>query len=57
VYNIKAMDKELIADMRNKLTLPKTVLECLKDGKEVPKETIKLALKELDEAVELLKGE
>jgi len=48
------MNPELNADLRNKITLPRTVLEFLKDGKDVPKKTIELALKDLNEAVGLV---
>jgi len=48
------IDIELIADIRNKLTPAKTALELLSQGKDVPKEFIEMALKDLDEAVELL---
>ncbi len=49
------MNPELIADIRNKLQAPKTALELLSQGKDVPKEFIERALKDLDEAVGLLK--
>ena len=49
--------EETIADIRNKLTPAKTALELLSQGKEVPKEFIEQAKKELDDAVQLLRGE
>ena len=48
------MNDELIADRRNKLQAPKAALELLSGGKEVPKEFIEKAKKDLDKAVELL---
>ena len=48
------MNKELMAEIRNKLTPAKTALDLLAQGKEVPKEFIEMAKKELDKAVELL---
>lgn len=45
---LKGLEKELNADIRNKLTLPKTILE-LGLKKNVPKKPhIKKAMKELD---------
>ena len=49
------MNPEFIADIRNKLTPAKTALDLLSKGKDVPKEFIEMALKDLDEAVEMLK--
>jgi hypothetical protein len=51
------MDKELIADIRNKLQATLTVLELLSEGKEASKEFLEIAKKDLDGAVELLGGE
>ena len=48
------MDKELIADIRNKLTPAKTALDLLAQGKEVSKEFIEMAKKSMDEKVGLL---
>ena len=50
------MDKELIADIRNKLQAPLTALELISAGKEVSKEFIEQAIKDLDEAANILKG-
>jgi hypothetical protein len=47
--------QELIADIRNKLQAPMTALELLRQGKDVPKELIELAKRELSEAVGMLK--
>lgn len=44
----------MVANIRNKLTPTKTALELLSQGKDVPKEFLKIALEDLDEAVELL---
>jgi hypothetical protein len=46
--------KELIADIRNKLQASLTVLELLSEGRDVSKEFIEAAKKDLDEAVLLL---
>ena len=48
------MDKELLSDIRNKLTAPKTALEKLANGEKVPKEFLELALKKLKTAIALL---
>ena len=48
------MDKELIADIRNKLTPAMTALDLLSKGKEVSNEFIEMAKKELDEAVKIM---
>ena len=48
------MNKEQIADIRNKLQAPKTALELLSQGKDVPEEFIEMALKDLDKMVEIL---
>lgn len=50
------MDKEPIAQIRNKLQAPKTALDLLSQGKDVPKKFIETARKALDEAVELLRA-
>lgn len=42
------------AEIRNKLQSPKTALELLSQGKDVPREFIKKALKDLDEVVKML---
>jgi hypothetical protein len=48
------MDKELTADIRNKLQASLAVLELLSKGREVPKDFIDAVKRDLDEAVELL---
>ncbi len=50
------MNEEILADIRNKLTFPKTALEKLDKGEQVPKEFLELALKELDNLSGLLKN-
>jgi hypothetical protein len=47
------MDKELIADICNKLQSPKTALELISEGKNVSKEFIRAAKRDLDEAEDL----
>lgn len=51
---LETMDKELIAGIRNKLTVPKTALDLLSQGKDVPKGFIGMAEKDLGEAVRML---
>jgi len=51
----KDYKRELIAEIRNKLTAPKATLQLLSQGKDVPKKFIKKVLKELNKAIELLK--
>ncbi len=48
-------DKEMKADILNKLQAPLTALELMSHGKEMPKEFIEAAKKDLDEAVNMLK--
>jgi DNA-binding ferritin-like protein len=48
------MNKELIADIRNKIQAAVTALELMSEGKEVTKEFIEMAKRELDEAMWLL---
>jgi hypothetical protein len=50
-----SVDEEMKADIRNKLQSSMTVLELISRGKEVSKEFIRAAKRDLDEAVELLK--
>ena len=50
------MNEETLADIRNKLTVPKTALEKLDKGEQVPKKFLELALKELDDLSGLLKN-
>jgi uncharacterized protein YggU (UPF0235/DUF167 family) len=51
------MNSELIADIRNKLQAPKTALDLISEGKEMPKELIEIAKKDLDDVEHLLKSE
>ena len=48
------MDKELKADINNKLQAPLTALDLLLEGKDVPKEFIAMAKKSLDKVVSML---
>lgn len=49
------MNQENFADIRNKLTAPKTALEKLAKGEQVPREFLELAVKELTALDGLLK--
>ena len=48
------LNTEVVAEIRNKVTAAKTALERLSKGEDAPESFIKLALNELDRAVELL---
>ncbi len=48
--------KEIHAELRNKLQTSKTLVELLKEGREIPKEFIELASKHLVEIEELLEA-
>jgi len=48
------MDKEKQAHIRNKLQATKSTLEQILEKKQPPEEFIKLALKDLDEAINLM---
>lgn len=50
-----SMNEEILADIRNKLTVPKTALEKLAKGEVVPKEFLELAVAELNALDKLLK--
>ena len=49
------MNKEILADIRNKVTVPKTALEKQAKGEKVPQKFLELALKELNAVTNLLK--
>lgn len=51
------MNKELTADIRNKLQVSLTALETLKDGKAVPEKIIETALKDLNKILVILDKE
>ncbi len=51
---VKAAE-EFLAEIRNKLTVPKVALEKLAKGEKVPKKFLGLALKELKAITSLLK--
>lgn len=55
--NMQKMNSETLALIRNKLTVPKTALDKLSKGEDVPKEFLAAAAKELDAAIELLTHE
>ena len=48
--------EEMRAEIRNKLTPAKTALDLLSQGKDVPKEFIKMAERDLDKAVKMLEA-
>jgi hypothetical protein len=48
------VNKELIVEIRNKFQAPKTALDFISEGKEVPKWLVETAKKDLEEAVEKL---
>lgn len=48
--------QELEADIRNKLTMPLTVLNNFMDGKYVPKKNVEIAIRELEEILKVMKG-
>jgi len=48
------MNEHILADIRNKLTVPLTALERLVNGEKEPKEYLELVLKELNAAMVLL---
>jgi len=51
------MNKEIYADIRNKLTTPIVVLEKISKGERVPEKTADLALRSLKDAISLLDKE
>ena len=48
--------QEFEAEIRNKLTMPLTVLNSFVAGKTVPKKTIETAIRELEEILKVMKG-
>ena len=50
------MNEEILAEIRNKLTVPKVALEKLVKGERIPPKYLRLALKELKAIVFLLRG-
>lgn len=50
------MNDELLSDIRNKLTAPKIALEKLAKGEHLPREFIKLALKDLKTIINRISG-
>ncbi len=53
--NLKELENELNADIRNKLTFPKTILNALKQGKQIKKADIEKAIKDIDKTATLTK--
>ena len=47
-------NKELSAEIRNKLQACKSTLEALRDGKKAPKGLIEIALKDMDKVIKLI---
>ena len=52
--DLESMNSEILSEIRNKLTAPKTALEKLAKGEKVPRKFLELALKELNATVDLL---
>lgn len=52
----KTAKQELEADIRNKLTMPLTVLNNFMAGKPVPKKNVEIAIRELEEILKMMKG-
>ncbi len=50
------IDREILSEIRNKLTAPKIALEKLAKGEKVPKEFLDLGVKEPNAARRLLEG-
>lgn len=48
------MNEEILSEIRNKLTAPRTALEKLARGENVPKKFLELAKIELEELIEML---
>lgn len=48
--------QELEAEIRNKLTMPLTVLNKFMAGKSVPKKNVEIAIRELEAILKLMKG-
>lgn len=46
--------QELEADIRNKLTMPLTVLNNFMEGKSVPKRNVEIAIRELEEILKMM---
>lgn len=48
--------QELEAEIRNKLTMPLTVLNSFVAGKSVQKKNVEIAIRELEEILKMMKG-
>lgn len=48
--------EELEAEIRNKLTMPLTVLNSFMAGKKVSDKSVKIAIREIEEILELMGG-
>lgn len=51
------IDSETKADLMNKLQAPLSLLEALTQGKTIPKDFLKTALKDLKTAIQLISGD
>lgn len=49
-------NQELEAEIRNKLTMPLTVLNNFMSGNPVPKKNVEIAIRELEEILKMMKG-
>lgn len=47
--------QELEAEIRNKLTMPLTVLNSFVAGKKVPHKNVEIAIREIEEVLELMR--
>jgi hypothetical protein len=54
LFRDMSADRAMKADIRNKLQAALTVLELLSEGKEVTKELIEIAKRDLDETIRIL---
>ena len=53
----KNREQEREAEIRNKLTMPLTVLNNFMAGKNIPKKNVKIAIRELEEILKMMKGD
>lgn len=49
-------EKEIEAEIRNKLTMPLTALNNFMSGKPVPKKNVEIAIRELETILKMMKG-
>ncbi len=50
------MNEDILADIRNKLTVPRIALERLAKGEKVPSEFLELALEELNSVINAMEN-